>query len=131
VRAGLEQVRYGAYPKVAHVDLDFVAGYMFQEPSLKHELWGGLGLVVVDSSRSAYFTGNVRQSRYYPAHDLIRSARDQLLDVGEAQPSEVRELRQELAATRGWLEAVQSSASWKLTSPLRALKTRLARALKR
>jgi Methyltransferase domain len=131
VRAGLEEVRYGAYPKVAHVDLDFVAGYMFQEPSLKHELWGGLGLVVVDSSRSAYFTGNVRQSRYYPAYDLIRAARDQLLDLGEAQPSEVRELRQELAETRGWLEAVQSSASWKLTSPLRALKTRLARALKR
>lgn len=128
VRAGLEEVRYGAYPKVGYVDLDFVPGYMFQEPSLKHELWGGLGIVVVDSSRSAYFSGNVRQSRYYPAYDLIRSARDQLLGLGDVQPAEARDLRRELADTRGWLEDVQNSASWRLTAPLRALKRRLDRA---
>jgi hypothetical protein len=127
VRAGLEEVRYGAYPKVSYVDLDFVPGYMFLEPSLKHELWGGLGLVVIDSSRSAYFAGNVRQSRYYPAFDLIRSARDELLDGGEADPSEVRELREQLTLTRGWLDAVQTSASWRLTAPLRATKARLRR----
>lgn len=127
VRAGLEQVRYGAYPKVAHVDLDFVAGYMFREPSLKHELWGGLGLVVVDSARSAYFAGNVRQSRYYPAHDLIKGARDGFVGLGEDDPSEVRRLRAQLEETRGWLDDVQSSASWKLTAPLRAFKTRLRR----
>jgi hypothetical protein len=131
VRAGLEEVRYGAYPKVAYVDLDFVPGYMFREPTLKHELWGGLGLVVVDSARSAYFSGNVRQSRYYPAFDLIRAARDQLLERGEDDPGEVRELRDQLAATRGWLDEVQSSASWKLTAPLRALKSRLGRTVKR
>jgi Methyltransferase domain len=131
VRAGLEQVRYGAYPKVAHVDLDFVAGYMFREPSLKHELWGGLGLVVVDSGRSGYFAGNVRQTRYYPAHELIRSARDQLVGRGEDDPSEMRQLRAELEATRGWLADVQSSVSWKVTAPLRALKRRLQGALKR
>jgi hypothetical protein len=127
VRAGLEEVRYGAYPKVAHVDLDFVAGYMFREPSLKHELWGGLGLMVVDSARSAYFAGNVRQSRYYPAHDLIKGARDGFAGLGEDDPSEVRRLRQALEETRGWLDDVQSSASWKLTAPLRAFKTRLRR----
>jgi hypothetical protein len=131
VRAGLEQVSYGAYPKVAHVDLDFVAGYMFREPSLKHELWGGLGLVVVDSGRSGYFAGNVRQTRYYPAFELIRSARDDLVGRGEDDPVEIRRLREELAATRGWLEDVQNSASWKLTAPLRGLKARLQSALKR
>ena len=127
VRAGLEQVRYGAYPKVAHVDLDFVAGYMFREPSLKHELWGGLALVVVDSARSAYFAGNVRQSRYYPAHDLIKGARDGFVGLGEDDPSEVRRLRAQLEESRGWLDDVQSSASWRLTAPLRAFKTRLRR----
>jgi hypothetical protein len=45
VREGLDRVRYAAYPKVAYVELDLVAGYMFREPSLLHELWGGLGLV--------------------------------------------------------------------------------------
>jgi hypothetical protein len=127
VRTGLEQVRYGAYPKVSYVDLDFVPGYMFQEPSLRHELWGGIGLVVVDSTRSAYFAGNVRQSRYYPAYDLISAARDTLLERGEAGPSELRELREELEQARGWLAEVQGSASWKLTAPLRALKARLRR----
>jgi len=131
VRAGLEQVSYGAYPKVAYVDLDFVAGYMFREPSLKHELWGGLGLVVVDSARAGYFAGNVRQSRYYPAFDLIRSARDELVGRGEDDPSEMRQLREQLETTRGWLEDVQSSASWKLTAPLRVLKRRLQSVLKR
>jgi Methyltransferase domain len=130
VRAGLEEVRYGAYPKVAYVDLDFVPGYMFQEPSLKHELWGGLGLVMVESARSAYFAGNVRQSRYYPAYELITSARDQLLERGDADPFELRQLREELDATRSWLDAVQNSASWKLTAPLRALKARLGHIIK-
>jgi hypothetical protein len=81
--------------------------------------------VVVDSTRTAYFSGNVRQSRYYPAYELITSARDRLLQRGDATPSELRELQEELEATRGWLEAVQSSASWKLTAPLRAFKARL------
>jgi Methyltransferase domain len=127
VRAGLEEVRYGAYPKVAYVDLDFVPGYMFQEPSLKHELWGGLGLVWVDAARSAYFAGNVRQARYYPAYDLITSARDVLLARGESDPSEVRRLEEELDATKRWLDDVQGSASWKVTAPLRAAKRRLTK----
>jgi hypothetical protein len=131
VREGLEQVRYGAYPKVAYVDLDFVAGYMFREPSLKHELWGGLGLVIVDTARTGYFAGNVRQSRYYPAFDLIRAARDRLAGQPEERPGEVVQLREELASTRQWLDAVQGSASWKMTAPLRSLKAQVKHIVKR
>jgi hypothetical protein len=76
VRAGIERVRFKTYPKVAYVELDFVAGYMFREPSLLNELWGGLGLVVVDSRRKAYFSAEVRQTRYYEAFQLIRAMRD-------------------------------------------------------
>jgi Methyltransferase domain len=114
VRAGLESVSYESHPKVAHVDLDFVAGYMFREPALLHELWGGLGLVIVDSSRDARFSEPVRQRKYYEAFELVRGARD------------VERLREELQSTRAWLESVQGSASWRLTAPLRALKRRLA-----
>jgi hypothetical protein len=117
VRAGLERVRYEAYPKVAYVELDFVAGYMFREPSLLHELWGGLGLVVVDSARSAYFAGGARQKRYYEAFGLVREARTRLL--------ELQRLEDELRKTRGWLDSVQGSASWRITAPLRELKRRL------
>src|SRR4051794_29033477 len=77
VRAGLETVRYDAFPKVAYVELDLVAGYMFREPALRHELWGGLGLILVDATRSVYFhEGGVRQDRYYEAHGLIREMRN-------------------------------------------------------
>jgi len=128
VRAGLEQVRYEAYPKVAYVELDLVAGYMFREPTLLHELWGGLGLVVVDSSRAAYFSGGARQKRYYEAFDLVREARDLVVDreAGKTPQQELARLRDELRDTREWLESVQGSASWRITAPLRALKRRSA-----
>lgn len=119
VRAGLERVRYEAYPKVAYVELDFVAGYVFREPSLLHQLWGGLGLVVVDSARGAYFAGGVRQTRYFEAFGLLHDAQAPLV--------EVQRLEEELSATRGWLDAVQGSASWRLTAPIRELKRRLGR----
>jgi hypothetical protein len=125
VRAGLEEVSYGGYPKVDHVDLDFVAGYMFRQPELKHELWGGLGLVVVDATRTGYFAGSVRQSRYYPAFDLVTTARERLTAEGELAPADVERLRSDLESTRQWLADVQGSASWKMTAPLRSLKGRL------
>jgi hypothetical protein len=125
VRAGLEAVVYGGYPKVAHVDLDFVAGYMFREQELRHELWGGLGLVVVDASRTGYFEGDVRQSRYYPAFELVASARERLVDGGELRAGEAARLRAELERTRQWLADVQGSASWRITAPLRSFKARL------
>jgi hypothetical protein len=102
VRAGLESVRYDAYPKVDYVELDFVAGYMFREPSLLHELWGGLGLVIVDAARDAHSSEPARQGRYYETFELVRSARELVVD-------------QE-----------QGSASRRLTAPLRAVKRRLA-----
>lgn len=128
VRAGLEDVRYEAYPKVEYVELDLVAGYMFREPSLLHELWGGLGLIVVDSSRAAYFSGGARQRRYYEAFGLVREARGLVVDreAGKSPEQELTRLREELRDTRGWLDAVQGSASWRITAPLRALKRRSA-----
>jgi hypothetical protein len=80
VRTGLDEVRFAAWPKVAHVDLDFVAGYMFQEPRLRHELWGGLGLVLVDAARLAYGSNSVVQERYYPAASLLADAREAVIE---------------------------------------------------
>jgi hypothetical protein len=47
VRAGLEQVDYGAYGKVAMVDLDLVAGHLSREGPYADQLWGGFALIVV------------------------------------------------------------------------------------
>ncbi len=126
VRAGLESVSYESHPKVAYVELDFVAGYMFREPTLLHELWGGLGLVIVDSTRDAYFSEPVRQGKYYEAFELVRRARERVVDEerGTTQEGELERLREELRSTRAWLDSVQGSPSWRLTAPLRALKRR-------
>jgi hypothetical protein len=128
VRAGLERVRYEAYPKVAYVELDVVPGYMFREPALLHQLWGGLGIVVIDSSRGAYFAEGARQRRYYEAFDLVRDARQLIIerDQGTSPQQELERLRAELGIARKSLESVQRSASWRITAPLRALKRGLA-----
>ena len=72
VREGLERVRYEGRPKVAYVDLDFLGGYVLSEPGKDHELWGGLGLIWVSATRSAYFRSGVRQDRYLPAAEILR-----------------------------------------------------------
>jgi hypothetical protein len=51
VRSGLEAVEYAAFDKVTVVDLDFVAGHLSRSGPFANQLWGGLGLIVVDVDR--------------------------------------------------------------------------------
>lgn len=153
VREGVDAVAYTAWAKVAHVDLDWVPGYVFRQPELLHELWGGLGLVVVDASRLAYFaSATVVQDRYYPAHPLLAEMRDRLaareqaqaegreiLDGGESQvlAERVKELEAELIRMesvsehhrRLWNDLV-GSWSWKVTTPMRRAKDGVRRAIR-
>jgi len=76
VRRGLDAVRFAAWPKVAHVELDWIPGQLFAEPALRNELWYGLGLVVLDSSRLAYASGSVYEQRYQPAAALLSEIRE-------------------------------------------------------
>jgi Methyltransferase domain len=75
VRAGVLSVRYGTYPKVAHVDYDFVPGYLFTRGRIRHELWGGLGLILVDAGRPAYGTPSVYMQNHRDPHRVLRAAR--------------------------------------------------------
>jgi hypothetical protein len=115
VRDGLERVPYADFGKVAYVELDMVAGHLFQEASLRNELWGGLGLVIVDASEPA--DGDPRQSRYYEAFGLTRAMRDQGM-IHE----QLAEAQQNLARAQDALESIKTSPSWRLTAPLRRLK---------
>jgi hypothetical protein len=150
VRAGIEQVPFESYSKVAHVDLDFVGGYMFREAPFRNELWGGLGLVVVDEGRTG--GGRVRQDRYYEAFELLREGgravadRDPAASGRSTEPvdrhelvtlreqlellrgrlSQIEDAREELAQLEVWHRQVTTSLSWRVTAPLRAL----ARALR-
>ena len=145
VRSGVDAVRYTAYPKVAHVNLDFVPGYMFRDPDRRHELWGGLGLVIVDATRTAYFPAvPVIENRYYAAGHLYPQVRDLVVARERAEPTspaEVREQRalaEELAKVREEREhyrhlsdTVTGSLSWKITAPMRAAMHRARRSAKK
>jgi hypothetical protein len=134
VRSGVDAVRYAAYPKVAHVNLDFMPGYMLREPDRRHELSGGLGLVIVDATRTAYFPAvPVVEERYYPAGHLYPQVRDLVIAAERGEPAtaaearEQRTLAEELDAVREereryrrLSETVTGSLSWRITAPLRA-----------
>lgn len=77
VRSGLDAVPYGAYPKVAHVDLDFVPGHLGQD-RFGGELWYGLGLIVVASERPRYGSGPAVQTDRRHHGELLAIARDAL-----------------------------------------------------
>lgn len=77
VRTGLDAVPYNAYPKVAHVDLDFVPGHLGRD-RFPGELWYGLGLVVVAADRPAYGSGPAVQTDRYHGGELLAIARDVL-----------------------------------------------------
>jgi hypothetical protein len=158
VRQGVDAVRFGAWPKVSHVELDWIPGQVFAEPALHNELWYGLGLVLVDVERLAYANGPVYEQRYHPAAPLLVEARDLLVareheagvpagahedplvlrrrlnemitQLGQAREREAA-LRIELDEMRSYrdrdrqtLQDITSSASWKLTQPLRKAKRR-------
>jgi hypothetical protein len=142
VRRGVDAVRYRNWRKVASVELDCVPGYMFKEERLEHELWGGLGLVVVDDSRPAHQVPDPMQQRYYPAAPLFAEIRDivvareegrdvrrreehELLreQVAELQ-EEVERLGGEVRHERAGRDQLERSISWRLTRPLRSAKGR-------
>lgn len=121
VRAGIEALGLEKHPKVALALLDFVSGYLVENGPLRHEIWNGLALVVLDERRR----GNevIVDSEVYDAAALTRLVRDQLRSEdmeGEeaaaqaedpgAQPEEPGALVPGAAATPADLELSGASA---------------------
>ena len=107
MRQGVDAVRFAAWPKVAHVELDWIPGQLFAEPALRNELWYGLGLVIVDSSRLAYLNGSVYEQRYHPAAPLLAQVRD-LVVARERRPPGLQTLQDEANALQKRLAAARS-----------------------
>lgn len=132
VRAGIEKVRFEEFPKVRYVDLDFVAGFLFRRGPFAGELWGGLGLVLVDDGARAQ-----RESPYedlhHDAHAALRMLRSLPNETdrggGASRAGEPHDRLEALAASleehRRALEGVENSLSWRITAPLRAAKARV------
>jgi hypothetical protein len=83
VRAGLRAAALHEHPSVAYVDLDFVPGHLSVDGPFAGQLWGGLGLLIVDAAaRSAQ--PSVQPREFAPAGELIRLARDLGFESGPA-----------------------------------------------
>lgn len=153
VRAGCDAVDYEAHPKVRHVDLDFVPGALGRD-GFPGELWGGLGLIVVDAAAPAYGRAPVVSTKHHHGGELLAIARDALLSgTTPPEPSgapvtsrwiadlrarteaaqrevadrdaRIAELEAHVAHHRGLWESLMRSPSWRVTAPLRAAKSRL------
>ena len=134
VRDGLGRIDYAAEPKVVYADLDFIAGHLGYGGPFHHELWGGLGMVVVDVGGDRISAGSEDGGRFYDLFELLSPVRDGLVahEAGggtrraretspprSAAAGRARRARGEAAASRHWLEELQRSASWRVTAPLR------------
>lgn len=155
VRQGLDRIHFSAWPKVAYAEPDFVPGYMLAEERARHQLWGGLALVLVDAARLRYHTGSVVQDRYYPAGPLFAEVRDYVAarehaaggarvaypgtPIDPAQAREIEHLRRDLAEAEAEIQRLRSVArhheelwrslmdswSWRMTEPIRMAKERV------
>lgn len=76
VRAGIDAVDFDAHAKVAHVEPDFVAGSVFSDPGLRGEIWGGLGIVIIDAAKTRPPGRSALQDRIFSTAELLREARD-------------------------------------------------------
>jgi len=150
VREGLDAIHFAAWPKVEFVELDLLAGYMIREERLRHEIWGGLALVLVDATRRAYRGGSVVGERYYPAAELLAAAREIVVarergenvsaalrdaETGDARDHLIAELEAELREATTEIERLGSVArhhealwhslmdsfSWRITQPVRGI----------
>jgi hypothetical protein len=133
VRRGVDAVRFAAWPKVTHVELDWIPGQLFAEPALRNELWFGLGLVLVDSSQPAYTNGRVFEQRYHPAGPLLAEIRELVLERerslsgAEAPGDDAAQQRKRVADLRAELNAMRTRAA-ELQAELVPLRDREQRA---
>jgi hypothetical protein len=78
IRQGIESVRLDDYGKVIYYELDFVPGYIYREGEARHAVWGGIGLILCDTQRSAAYSPSPRQWRYYEPYAAIHRMRAEL-----------------------------------------------------
>jgi hypothetical protein len=142
VRQGLTQVDYDACEKIAWIDLDFVPGYVASLSERLGECWGGLGLIVVDANGGFRSDGQRHREDLFDQPSLVwpvaqwvrREGRSPatLADCELVPDQQLQQAHEQLSSVtadlelhRAWLNGIQGSISWRITSPLRALKRRL------
>ncbi len=147
VRAGLEAANIGEFEKVKAIDLDLVPGYLVKADPFHHEIWGGLGLVLIDESPEASPRLHLVSELGYPQPEILvahramieASEREQAGWASERLPAiggspgledhaaaqQVRELTETVSELERRLATVTGSKSWRMTVPLRRIAAKL------
>lgn len=132
VREGFKRVDLDAEPKVVHHDLDFIAGHLSQGGDFHHQLWGGLGLILVDQGGEPIRGAGRSGEDFYDIYEIVAAARDAFAAEGggaangAATDAQVSRLEGELRAAHEELRRIKASPSWRVIGPLRAAKRKLA-----
>ena len=116
-RAGIERVDLARRDHVVYVELDFIAGHQFRGGHFDGQVWGGLGLIVTGDTRATAYRESPRQRRYVEPFAERQACADCRY--------ELEATRADLQRHRDALGAMRSSASWRVTAPLRTAKARL------
>ncbi len=119
-RAALEAVPWLTWPRVRYVDLEYVPPRVIEETPGAERLEGGLGLVVLDADAEAW---SAPRPRFVPIARLLPRLRSAWLPPRIA----AEELQAAYGRADATIAAITSSASWRITAPLRAAKRVLRR----
>jgi hypothetical protein len=151
VRSGIESVDLTQRPKVRLGELDLVPGYLARREPYRLQLWGGLGLIVVDAASATVRTGPIRDDRFHALFALVRTTRDVMSEIERGgrpldatTSSELAQLfdthlkqhrsdgpADELRRLHERLDQIEHSRSWRITAPLRWTKRRFQRLVAR
>ena len=108
VREGVDSVPFTAWPKVSHVELDWIPGQLFAEPGLRNELWYGLGLVVVGGERPARHP--VYEQRYHRVGPLLAELRRTIV-LRESVPQAVDSPAEAIGVLQRWVRELDHEIS--------------------
>ncbi len=137
VRRGIEAAQPAQHPKVALYELDLVPGYLARREPYRLQLWGGLGLIVVDADQQRQSSSPVQDDRFHELFRVVRPTVDVMVELetrgtkldelsGAEVEAALRRERAESGAERGHLaaqlEAIQGSRGWRLILLLRELR---------
>lgn len=137
VRQGIEAAEPARHPKVVLFELDLVPGYLARREPYRLQLWGGLGLIVVDAGHRRASSSAVQDDRFHELFRVLRptvevmaelEARGVKLDrlsgedVEAALRHELLESSTERVRLAARLEAIESSRGWRAVLALRELR---------
>jgi len=125
LRTGLEEVDFSAFESVCFVDLDFIHGRVMREGPQENELWWGLGIVATGPRFEADWPTP------YSAPEVYAGFSSSLRQAGAIHEplgyGQLVELHDEIATLKSLVRKMESSISWRLTRPLRSVRSRARR----